>query len=82
MTFLIFQSREDPGHFLVTDEAHSRDRLVRQQTNPPDMIRLGRFAPMGDRRAAFNEKIACSAIRAHGYYEFDAHAELVMGVPA
>lgn len=82
MTFLIFRSREDPAHYLVTDEDHLWDRQVRLQTNPPEMVRLGRFAPMGARRAAFNEKIAKSAIRAHGYYEFDARDQLVMGMPA
>ena len=82
MIFHIYQSREDPAHFLVTDETHLHDRRIRRLTNPPDMTKVGSFNPMGEERLAFNEKIATSAIRAQGFYEFDSRDAIVMGVPA
>jgi hypothetical protein len=48
---------------------------------PAGLIDVGVFPELGDDRVAFNEKIAKSAIRGQGFYEFTATSELVMETP-
>ena len=75
MQFHVFQSPKEPDHYFATDEGAAAGKL------PAGLIDVGVFPELGDDRVAFNEKIAKSAIRGQGFYEFTATSELVMETP-
>ncbi len=80
MQFHVYQSPDDPDHYFVIDNDSSTADLpatIKFDT----MLDVGVFPEMGESRVAFSEKIAKSAIRARGYYDFTAHGDLVMETP-
>tara|TARA_B100000315_G_C14542569_1_gene571638 strand:- start:992 stop:1243 length:252 start_codon:yes stop_codon:yes gene_type:complete len=81
MKFHVFQSSNDPNHYVVTDEGHMEDGTTTKKYRLDKMIDLGSYAELGDRRVAFNEQIAKGAIRSRGAYEFDATSGIVTHTP-
>ena len=75
MQFHVYQSPKDPEHYFVTDQDAEAVKL------PDGLIDVGMFPEMGEKRAAFNEDIAKSAIRGQGFYEFTARSNLLMETP-
>ncbi len=72
MKFIVFQCSESPDYFLVTDKDHVDDVEEGLRPGDGDLKRVGEYPEMGERRVAFNESIATSAIRNQGYYRFEA----------
>lgn len=75
MQFHVYRSVTQPDHYFVTDQDDAAVKL------PTGLIDVGLFPEMGDKRDAFNEAIAKSAIRGQGYYEFTAMSGMVMETP-
>ena len=75
MQFHVYQSPNEPDHYFVTDKDAATTTL------PGRLIDVGVFPEMGDKRVAFNEEIAKSAIRSQGFYEFTAMSDLLMETP-
>lgn len=80
MKFHVYQHPAEPDHYFITDDA-APNPAAAEKLGLSDMVDIGRFAEMGEGRAAFNEKIAQGAIRAQGYYEFTAMSDWRMETP-
>lgn len=75
MQFHVYQSADQPDHYFVTDQDAETAKL------PGGLIDVGMFPELGDKRVAFNEGIAKSAIRSQGFYEFTAMSDMLMETP-
>ena len=67
MRFVIYQSREEPGVFVVTDTFHDARNEIGQRFG----ARLERFcelSEMGSGNSAFDERIAKTFIKRQGFY--------------
>ncbi len=86
MRFHVFRSWHDPAVFIVTDDANLAWVKRRFNSRPGALSKVGTFPEMGERRIAFNERIAKAAIQRHGYYRlyarsFDPVARPTLAMP-
>lgn len=81
MMFHVFQSSNDPNHYVITDEGHMKDGTTSEKFHLDKMTNLGVYSELGEGRIAFNEHIAKGAIERLGAYEFDASGGRVMHTP-
>lgn len=71
MLFHVYQYERDCDIFVVTDAEHEKSVIDKLSTNDR-LKKIGDYEEIGERRAAFNETIAKSAILDHGYYKLRA----------
>ena len=81
MLFHVYQCKEDPDFFVVTDEAHLDSIVAELCPRGGELEKVGEFPEMGETRAAFNETLAKGAIESQGYYRFEAKTFRVEGEP-
>ena len=79
MSFLIYQSVQDPENFIVTDVVHKDQANAALSAAGEELKGVGTFEEMGRKRAAFDESLAKRAIAKQGYYR--VHAEHLADVP-
>jgi len=80
MQFLVYQYQKDRDCFIVTDPEHEQETLRQASARGP-LEKVGKFAEMGSRRAAFDETLAKNSIREQGFYLFTAKSFAPAGEP-
>ena len=73
MEFHIFQCVSDKDYFIVTDAEHADDLSPKICPTPGDeIVKIGVFGEMGDKRVAFDEGLAKRSIEHQGFFRFEA----------
>jgi hypothetical protein len=79
MIFYVFRCKAAPSAFIVTDESHAEAVSGRLCPDGAALQKVGEYLEMGQRRVAFDEKTAKSAIAARGFYRFEARTFMPVG---
>ena len=67
MRFVIYQLRQEPGVFVVTDTVHDADNFIGDRFGGA-FERFCELSEMGEENTAFDEKTAKDYILRQGYY--------------
>ena len=67
MRFIVYQLRDEPGVFVVTDTFHDAKNCIGEQFGEA-FERFCALSEMGGENTAFDERIAKDFIMRQGYY--------------
>ena len=72
MTFIVYQCKDSPDWFVVTDADHEAALGGKDPEDQGDLVRIGGYGEIGEERTSFNEALAHQSIGKRGYYRFHA----------